>query len=192
MMNVLSRVADVISGYHFRERLSTTSEGNVSVVQMKDVVDAELVPSLRFVRVQLPPAPGRVSIQDGDVILRARGESYSGVLARGQFDRTVVAAPLMLIRADTRVLLPAYLKWFLNHPATQAQLSELATGTHVRTVSKAELEALPIPVPPLKRQNKIAEIAALAATEQALLGKISASRRRLAEGILWRYAQETR
>lgn len=191
-MDVLSRVADVISGHHFRERLPSTPEGNVSVIQMKDVDDAELVPSSRFVRVQLPPGPDRVSIQNGDVILRARGGSYSGVLARGRFERTVVAAPLMVLRADTRVLLPVYLNWFFNHPATQARLAELATGTHVRTVSKAVLETLPIPVPPLEQQKKIAEVVALAATEQALLEKISASRKRLAEGILWRYAQDAR
>lgn len=188
----LSDVAQVISGHHFRERIASDPEGNVSVIQMKDVLDCEIAPSLLFARVQLSPVPERVAIQGGDVILRTRGESHSGVLARGAFHRTVIAAPLTLIRTDTSVLLPGYLAWLINHPATQAQLAGLATGTHVRTVSKEALEALPIPVPPVARQKEIVEIAALAAAEQALLGKISASRRRLAEGILWRHAQDTR
>lgn len=192
MENTLSKLAHVISGHHFRERLRPASDGNVAVIQMKDVVDDELMPSSRFVRVQLSPAPERVLIRDGDIVLRARGESYSGVLARGRFEKTVVAAPLTLIRVHSSVVLPGYLVWFINHPAVQAELGSLATGTHVRTVSKAAIEALPIPVPPIARQQKIVGFAALADAEHALLGKISASRKRLAEGILWQYAQDAR
>jgi hypothetical protein len=189
---VLSQVTQVISGFHFRERLSSVPGGNVSVVQMKDAVAADLLPSPDFVRVQLPALAQRGFIEDGDVILRARGGNHWGVLARGRFEKTVAAAPLTVIRADRRVLLPAYLVWFINHPVTQAKLAELATGTHVRTVAKAALEALPIAVPALEQQKSIAEFAALAATEQTLLERISASRKRLAEGILWQYAQEAR
>src|SRR5688572_565580 len=148
-MHTLSKVAQVISGHHFRERIASDPEGDVRVIQMKDVAHVEITPSQAFDRVQLSSASERVSLQDGDVILRARGGSYSGVLAIGLFERTVIAAPLTLIRADPRAALPRFLLWFFNHPTTQAQLAGLATGTHVRTVSKAALEALPIAVPPL-------------------------------------------
>jgi len=80
----------------------------------------------------------------------------------------IAAAPLMLLRVSDDRVIPAYVRWFINHPKTQASLSNLAAGTYVQTVGKAGLEGLEIPVPPLERQRQIAELADLAAQEQKL------------------------
>lgn len=192
MYRSIGEVAEVIPGYHFRERLASSSAGNVAVVQMRDVGDGDLEPSHRFVRVDLDPDRERSSIKDGDVILRSRGDSFYAVLARGSFDRTVVAAPLTIIRANPRVILADFLKWLVNQPGIQASLQGLAAGTHVRTVNKDALKGLPIPLPSLERQRTIVEFAALAVAEQDLLARVAARRRRLAERILWHYAQDAR
>src|SRR5207302_5057473 len=102
------------------------------------------------------------------------------------------AAPLMLLRVSDNRVLPAYARWFINHPKTQAALSNLAAGTYVQTVGKAALEGLEIPVPALERQRQIVELAELATQEQKLSVAISEHKKTAVEGILARLARNTR
>jgi hypothetical protein len=58
-------------------------------------------------------------------------------------------------------------------------------------ISKAALEALEMPVPSRRRQQLIVEISELATAEQGLLERIAEERKRLADGVLMRYAKNT-
>jgi restriction endonuclease S subunit len=102
----------------------------------------------------------------------------------------VLAAPMLLIRPVD--VLPAYLLWYINLPAIQAALAAQAEGTSVRMISKAALDALEMPVPSRRRQQLIVEISELATAEQGLLEQIAQERKRLADGVLMRYARNTR
>jgi restriction endonuclease S subunit len=97
---------------------------------------------------------------------------------------------MLLIRPIA--VLSGYLRWYINLPTTQAALADQAEGTSVRMISKAALEALEVPVPSRRKQQLIVEMSDLAASEQELLEQITRERKRLAEGVLLRYAKNTR
>ena len=65
-----------------------------------------------------------------------------------------------------------------------------AEGTSVRMISKEALLDMDVPVPSMARQRRIVDVARLAQREQALMAGIAAQRKRLAEGILMRYARK--
>ena len=100
----------------------------------------------------------------------------------------VLAAPMLLIRPHG--VLPEYLSWYLNAPATQAQLAAMAEGTSVRMISAEALKALDVPLPPLAIQRRIAQVAALAEQEQTLLERITTLRQRLTTHFLIKFARE--
>ncbi len=189
-MTKLGQVASIRMGYPFRSRLEHEATGDIVVVQMKDIDDASLLHVEDAVRVDLADVKEHHLIRQGDLVFRSRGRTNSVALVSADIGPAILAAPMLLIRPVE--VLPAYLLWYINLPATQAALAAQAEGTSVRMISKAALEELEVPVPSRRKQQLIADVSELAADEQGLLEQIARERKRLADGVLLRYARNTR
>lgn len=176
-------------GFPFRSRLEHDAAGAVAVVQMKDIDEANLLHVEDVVRVDLADIKEHHLIRQGDLVFRSRGRTNSVALVSADVGPAVLAAPMLLIRPVN--VLPAYLLWYINLPATQAALAAQAEGTSVRMISKAALEALEMPVPSRRKQQLIVEAADLATMEQRLLDRIARERKRLADGVLLQYARNS-
>jgi len=192
MTVTLVDIAEVRMGYSFRSRLETDAEGDVAVIQMKDIDDANLLHPEELARIQMPDLKDRHLVREGDLLFRSRGVTNSAALVGGGIGRAVLAAPMLLIRPKTEIVEPAYLQWFINHPATQAALAGRAAGTAVKMIGKGALDSLEVALPPLQRQRLIVEVAQLASREAALMQELRGRRKALLEGILLREAQEAR
>jgi hypothetical protein len=192
MEATLATIAEVRMGYSFRSRLETDTEGDVAVIQMKDVDEANLLHSEGLARIQMPDLKDRHLVQEGDLLFRSRGVTNSAALVGGDLGRAVLAAPLLLIRPKSDIVEPAYLQWFINHPATQAALAGQAAGTAVKMISKGALDGLQVALPPLSQQRLIVEIAQLASREARLLEELKGRRKALVDGILLRRARDVR
>ena len=188
-MTKLSQVANIRMGYPFRSRLEHDATGAIAVVQMKDIDDASLLHLENAVRLDLADVKEHHLIRPGDLVFRSRGRTNTVALVSA-IGPAVLAAPMLLIRPVA--VFPAYLRWYINLPATQAALADQAEGTSVRMISKAALEALEVPVPSRRKQQLIVQVSELAAAEQGLLEQIARERKRLADGVLLRYARNAR
>jgi hypothetical protein len=187
---LLAEVADIQMGYSFRSRLEPDPTGDVLVIQMKDVDDANLLHPERATRVRLAAVKPRHLLRAGDIVFRSRGRTYGAALVQEGIGTAVLAGPMLLIRPQS--LLPAYLCWLLNSPAVQASLMSLAAGTAVRMVSVETLKALDIPVPDAETQQRICHVASLAAQEERLLNRIGNLRRRATNHLLMKSAHEAK
>ena len=189
-MKCLGQVANVRMGYPFRSRLEHDPQGSVVVLQMKDIDESGSLDFAGAVRLNLPDAGPHHQLRSGDLVFRSRGRTNSVALIAAVPGPAVLAAPMLLIRPVD--VLPAYLAWYINLPTVQAALAAQAEGTSVRMISKAALEALEIPIPSRRQQELIVEAANLAVSEQDLMQEIARKRKRLADGVLMRYARDTR
>lgn len=190
-MTALGDVADVRMGYPFRSRLEHDPYGHVTVIQMRDIDDTSFLHLEDAVKVVLPDSKEHHQLQTGDLLFRSRGRSYTVAQVAGDIGDAVLAAPMLMIRPRQAVL-PAYLHWYINLPQTQAVLGSMATGTAVQMISKDALMSLELPVPGIEEQRRIVDLAALAQREQALMADIAIRRRLLVEGVLTRYAKNSR
>lgn len=186
----LGEVASIRMGYPFRTRLERDALGSVLVVQMKDIDDANRLNLEGAARIDLYDVKEHHLLKEGDLVFKSRGSSNAAAIIPADIGPAVLAAPMFLIRPAK--VLPAYLYWYLNLPATKDMLAPEARGTSVRMISKASLEHLEIPIPGPERQRLIAETALLATREQWLMERLAQERRRLADGVLMRYARDTR
>jgi len=188
----LADIAEIWSGYTFRERLDAYPEGDVAVLQMKNISSDDRLLTEGLPRVGLVDLNARQVLREGDILFRARGQFHTAAVVSGNLGSAVAAAPLMLIRTKSQKVLPEYLRWFINHPGTQAKLINLAAGSYVRTLNKAAVEALELPLPPLEIQRQIAAVAELSQQEKKLLTELAERKGRLLEEILVRLARNTR
>lgn len=180
----LGDLADVQLGYPFRSRLVPEPGGDVFVVQMKDIDDANLLHLGEAVRLALPKRGDHHLLRPGDLLLRSRGRNNGVALVPEELPRAILSAPMVRIRANASKALPAYLYWYLNAPAGQAQIAATAVGTSVQMVGVEEIKGLDVPLPPLERQAAIADMAQLAQREHHLLSEIAGQRQRLITHIL--------
>lgn len=188
-MKRLGQIASIRMGYPFRTRLEHDAKGEFAVVQMKDIDEASLLHADAAVRVTMPNFNEQHLIRPGDLVFRSRGRTNSVSLVSDDLGKAVLAAPMLLIRPIA--VLPTYLRWYINLPATQIALAAQAEGTAVRMISKATLEQLMIAVPPIETQQRIVEIGQLASREATLASELMDRRKALVDGILMRKAQDT-
>jgi len=191
MSVLLGDIAEVRTGYSFRSRLEVDADGDVAVIQMKDIDDSNLLHPESLARIQMPALKDRHLVQKGDLLFRSRGGSNSASLVASSPGRAVLVAPMMLIRLRPDSVVPAYLQWFINLPATQSALAGQAEGTDVKMISKAALERLAVLWPPLAVQRLIVEIAQLASRESQLMQELIGRRKALTTRILMRKASES-
>jgi hypothetical protein len=185
----LGELAEVQMGYPFRSRLEHDPLGDVEVIQMKDIDDTNLLHTEEAIRVALPKGKTHHLLRAGDLLFRSRGRSNGAAKVPEGIGPAVLSAPMLLIRPHG--ILPAYLCWYINAPATQTHLSALAEGTSVRMISAEALKALEVPVPSPATQQHIAQVASLAEQEQTLLTRIASLRQRLNTQLLMKLAHET-
>ena len=185
----LGELADVQMGYPFRSRLEHDPQGDVAVIQMKDIDDTNLLHAEQAIRVTLPKVKSHHLLRAGDLLFRSRGRSNGAAQVLEGVEPAVLSAPMLLIRP--RNVLPAYLCWYINAPATQVQLAALAEGTSVQMISAEALKALDVPMPAPVTQQHIAQTAALAEQEQSLLARIATLRQRLTNHMLMKLAHPT-
>jgi restriction endonuclease S subunit len=188
----LPDIADTRMGYSFRGRIEPHSEGELGVIQMKDIDEHSVLHPETVVRVLFPGNVRQHFVHKGDLIFRSRGQTYSAALVTREPLSSVVASPMMLIRPRREIVDPAYLRWFLNQQTTHKSLESVAAGTAVKMISKAELGKLQVPVPPLDTQRKIVEIAELMEREAMLSAQAARLRQQLIETTLMREATQER
>lgn len=168
----LKDIAIVSSGLTFRSRIEAMISGNVGIIQMKDLGKDNLVYLEHVMRINYEqPKPSQL-VRKGDIVFRSRGQTNTAAILNEETKNTIVAAPLLRVRPDTKKVLPAFLLWWINQPIAQNYLRTQSKGTMIKMVSKQTLEDLEVSLPSLEQQHKVADFFSLSMQEQHLLEEI--------------------
>lgn len=176
---VLKDIATIKLGYPFRSRVEHNPAGTVGVVQMRDVFEVGGLVADKLTRVNFPDVSDKHTIKAGDIVFRSRGLTNTSMVVSEGLGSAVVAAPLMVIRAKGNRVLPEYLSWLINQPAAQNYFAGRSEGSAVQMINIRTLGELPVVVPDVATQQRIVELARLAAREKELLEKLADRRWRL-------------
>ena len=192
MVTHLKQIARVQMGLSFRWRVEPERDGNVAMIQMRDLAEGHRLNNPHnLVTVNMENVNPRHLVKRNDLIFRSRGKTTTTAIIESEIKRAVVAAPLLRIRVTDAHVLPEYLCWFINQPSSQAFLHSRATGTAMVTIGKSVLEALEITLPDLDTQKQIAAFAALSEQEQRLMKDLAKAKKRVTEGVLMRLAKQS-
>ena len=118
----------------------------------------------------------------GDLLLASKGNNNICVVVPKLEQQSVASPSFLVIRLhDKSAILPEFVAWYLNLPATQATLALQARGTSIMSISKATLGELEIPIPPIERQKKYIELSKLQKRELQLYATIAERRKQVLE-----------
>lgn len=184
MVLKIKEFAEVQMGYSFRSRLELSEEGNVRVIQMKDLCDDATVDVDQLIKVDME-AGDHHFVKRGDIIFRSRGQVLKPAILLDDIGRVVVAAPLLRIRvANREIVLPEYLNWYLSQREAQAFLFKMAESTVQKMVSRKVIEELDVVVPSIEKQKVILEIFNLSTKEQALVHSLAQKKEKYVSSVL--------
>ena len=182
---LLKDIADIRTGYSFRAKLEPDSEGNILVVQLKELSDKNTIDISTAVKINMQNVSENYLLQKGDLVFRSRGMDSTAAIMDISADDVILSAPFQRIRLqDTSKIIPEYLLWYINSKDAQSYFSTNKTGTSVSMISTAVLADLPVIVPLVEIQKKIVEINTLSEREIELQEELIKKKKLLTETIL--------
>jgi hypothetical protein len=148
-------------------------EGFARFMRLSDLSDLKAGRHPVLAAGDVPAVARALTIEEGDLIVGARGSATDVCLATGAVVGAFVSLDLYLVRPDRAKVSPQYLAAFLELPATQAGFAGGKQGSALARLPKDALEKTLVPVPSMQSQLLIAGLALCFEEERKLRQRLS-------------------
>jgi Type I restriction modification DNA specificity domain len=180
----LSGVAVISAGYPLRGAVDDLEDGEVAIVQMRNVDLESGVDWDEVQRVTLPSKRPPTFLDAEDIIFTTRGARNFALTLDAVKGDAVCSPHFFVIRvSDKSQIEPKFLAWQINQRAAQEYFQREATGSHILNIRREVIEALPVTIPPVETQRVIVALADAARAERAALTKLIDNRNQQLEAI---------
>ena len=188
MACIITQISKIYNGQSLRAGVRDVPEGRFRLVQMKDVARGRGIVGAGLYRVNFKESAKLRLVRKGDILFVARaalGSCPYSVLVEEECDNLVASALFYIIRANTKLVLPAYLNWYINAPSFGGKfLRQHAVGTSVLNMPKPVLAQMPVVLPPLDVQHKLAAAIELIDTDYSIATELRHKRYRLVDALV--------
>jgi restriction endonuclease S subunit len=166
----LRRIAGVRTGFTLRDKIPPGNNGDISVIQPKDIVHGVLnnpssVSFKEFANLR------NHFLREGDILISNKGVRFN-IYRHRKDSRPYVASSAFFVISPTEEVLPAFLEWYLTLPATLKVLESYLSYSTIPTLTKKDLERLEVSVPILAVQQKIETIISVVSEEIMVLNEL--------------------
>lgn len=136
-----------------------TAEGT-AFIRSQNVLDHAFTPTgLVFIEMQAAGLLAGVRVMSGDVLVNITGDSVARCCMAPVGLDARVSQHVAIVRVRPEILDPRFLAAFLVSPPVKSRLLQLAGGGATRpALTKAHLQHLSMPVPPIASQQAIADV----------------------------------
>ncbi len=179
----IGEIANIQAGYQFRGKVESDPDGNVSIIQIKDIEERRRLNPDTIDRVAFVKPFEQYRVSRNDVLFLSRGHRLFAITIDEDLTATIASSYFYILRLHTDRIRPAYLAWYINQPSFQTQLAPHTQGTHMPFVSQTAFADLLVSVPPLTVQDRIVALAELAEREQNILAELASKRAALIQSL---------
>lgn len=180
----VDQIAEIRSGYLFKEGIREDKGGNVAVVQLKDVDDHGIIDLKNLYKIKLENIEKSNFIIAGEILFKAKTNKPIAAIVSNIPHNTIVTAHYFVIKIKNLIVRPGYLAWYLNQRPAQIYFDKHAGGTRIQIINKQVLGNLEIEVPDLNIQAKIQKLYLLNNKEQSLMDLLKEKKKILIEAKL--------
>ncbi len=191
----LQNVAQINSGYQFRNDSPELSSGDWKFIQMRDVdSDNTIIPDAV---IDVDPKLKESSVdkyllKTGDILFKNRGAKNGAALYNLDWPKTIASHQFLVIRLTDAGIIPEYLAWYINSETARLYFKQQAAGTTTLLVQKRTLEELEVIVPPIDVQENIIKIGSLQRREKKLIERRIQLKSKYVDNILSEYINSMR
>lgn len=178
----LINIANIRSGYNFREGISEVEKGDLQVIQFKDLSGLFFYDESTHLRIAKEQVKINHWLDFNDILLSNRGNYKAGVNHCKM--PSVASGVFFVLKLHDVHFLPEYIATFLNSQIGQKALMVRHNLAGVYSINRAELEQIDIPLIPLEKQKQIVELFLLYEKEVDTMEKIKQNRKKLINSIL--------
>ena len=173
MKTRLGQIVRLRTGAPFRERIVHDPRAAYLVVQAKDVATNGIINPEGMTRTAPPSKKAPDTLSPSEIVLQTRGLSYRAAIVAKAPAPLIAAGSLFVLTVDAARISPQFLVFFLNLPATQAELRQKATGSTIPNLRRSAIEQLEVPLPSLDDQARIVELASLVRMQSEITERIN-------------------
>ncbi|MBO9200603.1 MULTISPECIES: restriction endonuclease subunit S [Niastella] len=148
-------MAEIFTGHTLREKIKYDSNGACSVIQLRDL---SFIP-----KISIKNAPFKISFEHGipknqllqqrDILILSKGSANRALLYEGQYAPAVAVSAFTIIRLHSSYIKPEFLTWYINSTGAQEYFNIHRVGTTTLNLPKKAIDELPVPIPPLEKQE---------------------------------------
>lgn len=188
----LSDLAEIRTGFTFREKVEEVESGNAHVLQIKDIrsiatdtcgytLFSDALPQIDW------QGKDNAIVSPECVLLPCRGEYLKAHYFVGNQDQSkvlplIVSSQFLILMTNQNVL-PEYLCWYLNQPHVQYELRKESQGSKMPMLSVSTVSQFEVEVPSLDIQQRIIELNRIWEQEQILTQQLLKNREQMMMGM---------
>ena len=188
----LSDLAEIRTGFTFREKIEEVESGNAHVLQIKDIRNiatdtcgytlyADALPQIDW------QGKDNAKVSPESVLLPCRGDYLKAHFFIGNQDQSttlplIVSSQFLILTPNINVL-PEYLCWYLNQPHVQYELRKESQGSKMPMLSVSSVSQLEVEVPNIDIQQHIIELNRIWEQEQILTQQLLKNREQMMLGM---------
>lgn len=170
--------ANIRIGHAFRSRLTGVPNGNVLVIQPKNILASGSI-SFGNEKPLRTEASVTKPLATGDVLVVNRGRFAAAVFELHGSETWIVPSSVLVLSITSQSVFPEYVACYLNSASGQRLFLRHSEHTTIPFIGAGNLECMSIPVPSLERQHAIiacgravARYAVLSNRKQELYGQL--------------------
>jgi restriction endonuclease S subunit len=175
----LKEIAEIKSGYLFRFSIRRDKEGDIKVIQLKDVNDNGVLSIDGIYSVDFVPSKKTEFLQKGDILFKAKSNKHVAVVFESDIKNMIATAHYFIISVKSIEVRPGYLAWYLNQRSTQIYFAQHAVGTRIPVINKQILSELEVAIPDVKTQEQIEKVYELHRKEHSLIDVIKEKKHKI-------------
>jgi len=180
----LKELAEIKSGYLFRFRLRSDKDGDIKVVQLKDVDQKGVLNIDGIYSVDFDPSKRTEFLRKGDVLFKAKSNKHVAAVFDSDMENVIATVHYFILRVKKAYILPEFLRWYINEKPAQKYFDFSAAGTRIPIINKKALEGLEIPSIQIEKQKQIVAVCELMRRELILMDNIKVKRMKLTSSLL--------
>jgi type I restriction enzyme S subunit len=134
--------------------------GDVRLIQLADIGDGEyLNKSARFLMSRKAQELRCTVLEPGDVLISRMADPIGRACTfPGDPKPCVTVVDICIVRPDTKLVLPEWLKYAINEPRFRAAVQSRAVGATRPRISGKNLQSITVSIPPLEEQRRVIDL----------------------------------
>ena len=175
----------ISSGYSFRGKIKAFPNGNLRVIQLKDMENGYTTIGDACIFIDEHSVKDKYFLKSGDILFVSKGaNNFASVFQPKDAIPSVASSVFYVIKVDPSKAIPDFVAWYINQNPVQHYFQTNAMGTYSLNINRETVENIPVQLPSLQIQEKIAKVAQLAQQEQYIYTQLKEKRNQLVEAQL--------